>query len=294
MWLWCHHSVYKKLVDKLLPRGSWWLWRSCRDPQLRWENLSTGQLLVMHSTNQAFMEEWQEESHCWNKAMQFATSHVGGATNMWSTVLWSDETKIGVFGLNAKRYVWQKTNSVHDPEHTIPTLKHGGGSIMLWGWFFSAGTGKLVRVDGKMDGAKYRTIFEENLKTSLQKSWDCSFTFQQDNKPKHTARATMEWFRSKHVHVLEGPSQSPDLNPLENLWQDLKIAVHRHSPSSQTKLELFCKEDWANISVSINASLSETYPQKTCSCHFSKSWFYKVLTQGGEYFCTPHFPVFYL
>ena len=69
------------------------------------------------------------------------------------------------------------------------------------------------------------------------------------------------WPRSKHIHVLEWPSQSPDLNPIENLWQDLKIAVHRHSPSSLTELELFCKEEWANISVSRCGSLVETYPK---------------------------------
>ena len=59
-----------------------------------------------------------------------------------------------VFGLNEKHHVWQKTNTSHDPEHTLPTVKHGGGSIMLWGCFSSAVTGKLVRVDGKMDWAK--------------------------------------------------------------------------------------------------------------------------------------------
>ena len=59
--------------------------------------------------------------------------------------------------------MWAKANTAHHPEHTIPTKKHGGGSIMLWGYLSSAGTGKLVRVDGKMDGAKYGAILEENL-----------------------------------------------------------------------------------------------------------------------------------
>lgn len=70
-----------------------------------------------------------------------------------------------------------------------------------------------------MDRAKYRTILEKNL---LESAKDLRlgrrFNFQQDNKPKHTARAIMEWFRSNHVNVLEWTSQSPDLNPLENLW----------------------------------------------------------------------------
>ncbi|CAB1439250.1 unnamed protein product [Pleuronectes platessa] len=188
--------------------------------------------------------------------LEFARSHVGDTANMWKKVLWSDETKIELFGLNAKRYVWRKPNTAHHPEHTIPTVKHGGGSIMLWGCFSSAGTGKLVRIEGKMDGAKYREILEENL---MQSAKDLRlgrrFIFQQDNDPKHTARATKEWFGLKNVNVLKWPSQSPDLNPIENLWQDLKIAVHRRSPSNLTELHLFCQEEWTNLSISRCAKL---------------------------------------
>ena len=50
---------------------------------------------------------------------------------------------------------WRKPNTSHRPENTIPTVKHGGGSIMLWGYFSLAGTGKLVRIEEIMDGAKF-------------------------------------------------------------------------------------------------------------------------------------------
>ena len=59
--------------------------------------------------------------------------------------------------------VWRKPNTSRHPENTIPTVKHGGGSINLWGCFSSAGTGKLVRIEGMLDGAKYREILEGKL-----------------------------------------------------------------------------------------------------------------------------------
>ena len=121
---------------------------------------------------------------------------------------------------------------------------------MLWGCFSSAGTGALVRIKGKMDGAKYRRILEENLLHSARKlklGW--KFTFQHDNDLKHTAKAILEWFRNKKINVLEWPSQNPDGNPIENLWLDLKIAVHQHSPRNLIELEQLCTEDWANIAI---------------------------------------------
>ena len=85
----------------------------------------------------------------------FTKRCVGDSPNIWKKVLWSDEIKIERFGHQETRYVWRKPNTSHHPKNIIPTVKYGGGRIMLWGCFSSAGTGKLVRIEGMMDGAKY-------------------------------------------------------------------------------------------------------------------------------------------
>ena len=80
---------------------------------------------------------------------------------MRNKILWSDETKNELLCLNAKRHIWRKFG-------TILTVKHDGDSIMLWGCFSEAGTERLVRIEGKMNGAKYREILDENLLLDLK------------------------------------------------------------------------------------------------------------------------------
>lgn len=152
-----------------------------------------------------------------------------------------------------KHYVWQKTT--HHSEHTVPTVEHGGGSsfggVSLW-----TGTGRMARIGWKMDEAKYWAILEESLleftssvlrRKTLETGVAIGPSSKKTTLTKHKARSKMEWSKTKHIHVLEWSSQS--LNLIENLWQDLKTAVHKRSWSSLNRLELFCKEEQANVSV---------------------------------------------
>jgi hypothetical protein len=105
--------------------------------------------------------------------------------------------------------------------------------------FSASGTGRLVRIEGKMNKAKFKETLDKNLLHSAQDlRVGPRFTFQQDNAPQPRQRRS-----HKSLNVLEWSSESPDMNPIKHLWRDLKIAVQRCSPSNLTELERICREE---------------------------------------------------
>ncbi|KAK3511395.1 hypothetical protein QTP70_007230 [Hemibagrus guttatus] len=111
-----------------------------------------------------------------------------------------------------------------------------------------SGPGRLAVINGTMNSAVYQIILKENVRPSvcdlkLKRTW----VLQQDNDPKHTSKSTSEWLKKNKMKTLEWPSQSPDLNPIEMLWHDLKKVVHARKPSNVAELQQFCKDEWAKI-----------------------------------------------
>uniref|UniRef100_A0AAZ3S793 Transposase Tc1-like domain-containing protein n=1 Tax=Oncorhynchus tshawytscha TaxID=74940 RepID=A0AAZ3S793_ONCTS len=100
--------------------------------------------------------------------LKFANEHLNDSEDNWVKVLWSDETKMELFGINTTRCVWRRRYAAYDPKNTIPTVKHGGGNIMLCGCFSANGTGQLHCIKGTMDWAMYCQLLGENLLPSAR------------------------------------------------------------------------------------------------------------------------------
>ena len=108
-------------------------------------------------------------------------------------VFWSDETKFELFGRNSATCVWRKNGTAFKKHNIIPTVKFGGGSIMIWGCFLSKGTGELQVIHDRMNSSMYWEILEKNLKKSATSlGHGRNLVLQHDNDPKHTAKLTKE------------------------------------------------------------------------------------------------------
>uniref|UniRef100_A0AAY5K413 Uncharacterized protein n=1 Tax=Esox lucius TaxID=8010 RepID=A0AAY5K413_ESOLU len=88
-------------------------------------------------------------------------------------------------------HIWRKLGTAHHWANTIHNMKHGGDSFMLWGCFSPAETGRLVRIEIKMNGGNDRLILYKKQNAQDFRLGKC-FTFQQDNDNKHTAKITQE------------------------------------------------------------------------------------------------------
>ena len=119
----------------------------------------------------------------------------------------------------------------------------------------------------------YREILANTLLPSVRAlKMGCGWVFQHDNDPKHTARATKEWLRKKQLKVLEWPSQSPGLNPIEKRWRELKVCIAQREPRKLKDLEKVCMEEWAKIPAAECANLVKNYKKRMISLIANKGF----------------------
>uniref|UniRef100_A0A8R1E3K8 Uncharacterized protein n=1 Tax=Caenorhabditis japonica TaxID=281687 RepID=A0A8R1E3K8_CAEJA len=149
----------------------------------------------------------------------FSSTEVGNGSSAlgWNKVLWSDESKYLMIGTDGVTLVQRPGDKRYDPKHQVPTVKHGGGNVMMWGCFYANGVGSLIRITETMKSYMYMDILEKEMLPSGRSQIGRGWLFQQDNDPKHSSHFFKDWFAQHRVNVMTWSRQSPDLNPFEHL-----------------------------------------------------------------------------
>lgn len=196
----------------------------------------------------------------------FALCHQHWTVEDWKRVIWSDETKINHLGSDGCKWVWKRQGEGLKAHQVQGTVKFGGGNLMLWGCMTAEGVGYACRIDGRMDSKLYTSILGDELTQTikyfgLDKS---KVIFQQDNDPKHTSKEAQKWFSDNNIQILQWPAQSPDLNPIEHLWNYLKRKLAEYETEPKGMLELWerVEAEWDKIPQEICAGLIESMPSR--------------------------------
>src|SRR5690349_19274314 len=157
--------------------------------------------------------------------------------------------KFNIWNSDGMEYYWSRDGDPLMPHHIIPTVKHGGGSLMFWGSLTSRGLGYGCQIyEGTMSKDVYIDILQTTLGDTLEhyRYAPGEFIFQHDNDLKHTARATQEYLNNFEINVLPWPAQSADLNLNEHVWRYLKVQIGRRElrPTSIHELWQAVMEEW--------------------------------------------------
>lgn len=193
--------------------------------------------------------------------------------NEWENIIWSDESKFELFRGDGRRWVWRRPDERYNIECLNPTVKSGQQGVMIWGCFTKNNLGPLVRLEGRVTAAIYVDVLENNLLSFID-SLDNqeNYIFQEDNAPIHTARVVKSWKQENEVDSLPWPAQSPDLNPIEHLWDELERQVRARKllPKNRENLWEILQEEWSNIDISKCQNLVDSMPRRVAAVINSK------------------------
>jgi len=182
----------------------------------------------------------------------------------WDKVIFSDESRFEIFHNDSHKWVWRRADEKFKKECLSPTVKHSQG-VMVWGYFIKNRVGPLVIIEGTVNAKKYIELLEENLLPFLDELEESeTYIFQDDNAPCHTARLVKSWKEENSINFLPWPFQSSDLNPIENLWDELERRVRGSQPRPKNKGELIIalKREWYAIEQSKIEKLIESMPRR--------------------------------
>ncbi len=196
------------------------------------------------------------------KHLTWAVEKKNWTVAQWSKVLFSDESKFCISLVNQGPRVWRKSGEAQNPCCLKSSVKFPQ-SVMIWAAMSSASVGPLCFLKSTVNAAIYQEILEHFMLPSADKLYgDADFIFQQDLAPAHTAKGTKSWFNDHGVTVLDWPANSPDLNPLENLWGIVKRKMRDTRPNNADELKATVKETWASIPPQQCHKLTTSMPRR--------------------------------
>jgi transposase len=184
--------------------------------------------------------------------LQFAREWIDKVGDLQRCTIWSDETSVRKIS-SGNQVLYRVHSSV--PRSSLPgnyQVQQGGFTVMFWGFFSFHGLGPLVPLVGSQNQHTYLETVRQHLVPYMERFRDqqgMELRFMQDNASCHKAKTVMNFFSTSGISVLKWPPQSPDLNPIENLWAIVKKRRQKKYGVPRSKSDLIEQvlEIWASL-----------------------------------------------
>ncbi|UYV78224.1 GGPS1 [Cordylochernes scorpioides] len=177
---------------------------------------------------------------------------------MWANVLFSDESRFSLNTDSRRDFIWREPGTRYHPSNIREIDSFRGGSLLVWAGISSSRRTPLhIFSRGTLTAQRYR---DEILETYLRPYRDQighNLIFMDDNARPHRARLVNEYLQSENIRRMDWPARSPDLNPIEHVWDALGRRIGAHYPSPRTLVELRTAllEEWGLLPLDLLQSL---------------------------------------
>jgi transposase len=164
--------------------------------------------------------------------------------SLWKRVVWSDESRFLLYPVSGRTLVWCFPHERLNEKFLVQVSQAGGGSVHVWGSIWIGGRSELIRLQGTVNAVSYCDVLHGFFSSSVLPAhcW-----FQQDNAPAHRSWITTQLLEDMDVRVLPWPARSPDLNPIEHVWDILGRRMQHRACQSLNELFDALKEEWHSI-----------------------------------------------
>ena len=181
--------------------------------------------------------------------LDWARRHLNWTQVRWNTTVFSDESRFCVYHHDGRQRVWRRRGEQYAQCCILQHDRWGGPSVMVWAGISANYRTPLVIIRGNLTAARYINEVLQPTLIPFLTTHPAIQTFQQDNARPHTARVMAGFLERNHVDVLPWPAYSPDLSPIEHLWDQLgrRIARRDPRPGNRDQLVAALQEEWANI-----------------------------------------------
>lgn len=181
--------------------------------------------------------------------LNFAREHVIWQLRQWRPILFTDESRFRLTRCDGRVRVYRRPHERYSAATIQEVEKFGGGSVMVWGGISLEERTDLVVVPGRLNAQRYIDLILEDHVIPAAYGMGPNFVFMQDNARAHTAAITMNFLRQHRIQVMDWPPLSPDLNPIEHLWDllDRRVRKRPHPVQTLQQLKEALIEEWDNI-----------------------------------------------